>query len=123
MPLRNKEVLAKFDLVEGSRMLVLKVAPSLDMVTEYDRCHLLTYARLLEIDRNGAGHYETPEDILDIPLDCDPDLWLECLLSHFDRAHWIFAKGLRSVITTDQQPTQYADYLQLFEAARREWWS
>lgn len=123
MPLRDKKLLAKFDLVDGSRMLVLKVAPALDQITEYDRCHLLTYARLMAVDRNGQDHYETPEDILDIPLDCDPDLWLECLMSHFDRAHWIFSRGFRSVIDSDQSQTEYADYVKLFDAARRKWWS
>lgn len=115
------DLATRYDLVEGSRMCVLKMAPTVEIVTEYDRCHLLTYARLLDADRNGMQHYEAPEEILDIPPTCDPDMWLDCFLSHVDRAQWIVAQGISEIVKGPQRPTEYADYPSLFDQAQRRW--
>ena len=117
----SREIGLRYDTIEGSRICILKTAPTNTEFTEYDRCQMITYARLLDAERYGAKHYETPDQILDIPDTCNPEIALVCWQTHLARAKWIIGDGLGKIVTEESAPTEYADYVPVFQEARRRW--
>lgn len=71
--------------------LVRDLAPSGPVLTDYDREHFLTYARLLDAERDGVDWPEGTHTILSRP-DSQPDeVARRCWQSHLARAHAILA--------------------------------
>lgn len=77
---------------------VAPLAPKTEEVTEYDRAHFLTYARLLDaanLDTDWRGNAET---ILGVKQDMDEKTAWQCWGSHLARARWIIGDGLALAI-------------------------
>lgn len=74
------------------------VAPSSEMVLDYDRRHLLTYAELLDAETAGIGWQAGSLAILGIDPATDPERARLCWESHLARARWIVGEGLAHAI-------------------------
>ena len=64
------------------------------ILTDYDRTHMLTYARLLDAERDGYPWSDAAAEILLVDVDAAERCWR----SHLDRAHWIVGAGLATAI-------------------------
>jgi hypothetical protein len=69
-----------------------------DEITYYDQSHVLTYARLLDAEKDGMDWRDAARTI----LMHDPDenhgqAWL-CWETHLKRAHWIVTTGIRLAV-------------------------
>ena len=64
------------------------IAPSVAAITDYDRRHLFTYARLLDEARSGIVWHRTVAAAL-MPL-VDWPTARRCYLSHLARAQYIY---------------------------------
>jgi hypothetical protein len=64
------------------------VAPSAVTITDYDRRHLLTYARLLDEAQSGVGWHRTATASLMASGDWPKTR--RCYLTHLARAQWIY---------------------------------
>ena len=76
-----------------SRAGVIERAPQEAGLTNYDRAHTLTYARLLDAERDGYGWAEAAAEVLDLDIAADPPRAEKCWRSHLDRAHWFVSGG------------------------------
>lgn len=85
-----------------SRAGVIERAPQEATLTNYDRVHTLTYARLLDAERDGYGWTEAAVEILDLDIAADPTRAETCWRSHLDRARW-FVSGGFAAINTDPE--------------------
>jgi len=63
-------------------------------LTYYDRQHFLTYARLIDADKEGADWKSSAEKILQRDVENDPHGAELCYRSHLARARWIIGAGL-----------------------------
>jgi hypothetical protein len=66
-----------------------------EVITFYDRQHIITYARLLTAEREGVDWRDGVRDILRQDPDRDPKQALICWESHLERARWISTEGFR----------------------------
>lgn len=73
--------------------LVAPSAPAGDALTDYDRSQILTYARLLDAERDGFDWTEAATDILLLDIEVDTAAAKRCWQSHLDRAHWFVDGG------------------------------
>lgn len=73
--------------------LVAQCAPAQDVLTDYDRSQILTYARLLDAERDGYDWSEAASEILLLDVDVDAEVAKRCWRSHLDRAHWFVDGG------------------------------
>lgn len=73
--------------------LVAPRAPVDNVLTDYDRSQILTYARLLDAERDGFDWIETAAEILLLDVASDPAAAKCCWQSHLDRAHWFVDGG------------------------------
>ncbi len=78
-------------------------APEGEAVTVYDQQHFLTYARLLDAEREAVDWREAATEILKLDVTHDPDAAERCFRSHLDRAHWIVGPGLVSIVAGVRQ--------------------
>lgn len=62
-------------------------------MTDYDRTHILTYARLLDAERDGYEWIDAAMEVLDLDVVADPLRAKNCWQSHLDRARWFVAGG------------------------------
>jgi len=76
-------------------------APAGSVATEYDRSHLITYARLLDASDSGADWREAAVAILGCDIARDPEGAEKCWNSHLERAHWVITEGLARFVATD----------------------
>jgi hypothetical protein len=79
-------------------------APDCEAVTAYDQQHFLTYARLLDAERQAQDWREAAADILKLDVAHDPAAAEQCFRSHIARAHWIVGPGLVAIVGGMQQP-------------------
>jgi hypothetical protein len=82
-------------------------APSVDVVTEYDRRHLSLYAVLLDAEHVGVGWREIVSGLMQ--LDPDGTEAESCWRSHLERARWITGAGLAQAIETFGQRADLTD--------------
>jgi hypothetical protein len=75
------------------------IAPSGETVFDYDRRHLLTYAELLDADKDGIAWQDAALEILGMDPVADAMSARTCWDTHLARARWITGAGLRSAIT------------------------
>lgn len=76
-----------------SRIGLLERAPETAGLTDYDRTHVLTYARLLDAERDGYDWPAVAIEVLDLDVDADRVGAEKCWRSHLDRAHWFVNGG------------------------------
>ena len=77
-------------------------APSDDALTYYDRQHFVTYARLLDADKEGADWQSSAAKILQREVNNDPEAAELCYRSHLARARWVVGAGLAEIRGTDK---------------------
>ena len=77
-------------------------APSDDALTYYDRQHFVTYARLLDADKEGADWQSSAAKILQRDVEGDPDAAALCYHSHMERARWVIGAGLTKIKGNDE---------------------
>lgn len=77
---------------------VSSFAPEIEEITDYDRFHFLTYARLLDAADAGADWRDSAETILGVKRDNDEQAAWRCWESHLARARWITGEGLALAI-------------------------
>src|SRR3546814_16685446 len=70
------------------------IAPAGNVVVEYDRQHLLTYAELLDAADAGIGWRAGSLTILGVDPDADAERARCCWDRHLARARWIVGEGL-----------------------------
>lgn len=68
-------------------------APDTSFLTDYDRTHILTYARLLDAERDDYDWTDVAMEVLDLDVAADPGGAKSCWQSHLDRAHWFVDGG------------------------------
>jgi hypothetical protein len=76
-------------------------APSDEELTYYDRQHFLTYARLLDADKEGADWRLSADKILQRDVEDDPHGAELCYRSHLARARWVIGAGLDKIQDSD----------------------
>jgi hypothetical protein len=72
---------------------VADVAPTDAALTPYDEQHVVTYARLLQAENEGADWREVARIVLHIDPDREPDRAQNAYLSHLARAKWATEQG------------------------------
>ncbi|MDH2404599.1 DUF2285 domain-containing protein [Bradyrhizobium sp. SSUT18] len=75
-------------------------APSAPILTGYDEEHLITYLRLLDAERDGAGWAEVARIVLHLDPDPDrePDRARRAWETHLARARWMTEHGYRHLL-------------------------
>lgn len=76
---------------------VERLAPTGDVVVDYDRRHLALYAELLEAADAGGRWQETAAALMQ--LDVTQHDAKACWRSHVERARWIVGEGLAAAVT------------------------
>ena len=89
------------DYLNGCRAGIAERAPDGPAMSDYDRVHTLTYARLLDAERDGHDWTDVAAEVLDLDVAADPAGAKSCWQSHLDRAHWIVGEGLAAAIASD----------------------
>jgi hypothetical protein len=72
---------------------VADVAPTDSALTTYDEQHVVTYARLLQAEGEGADWREVARIVLHIDPDRELDRAKNAYLSHLARAKWVTEQG------------------------------
>jgi hypothetical protein len=83
------------------RFGVRVVAPTAVEFTEYDRAHLLTYARVLDAADGDADWREAAAVILGCDVAQDSVGAETCWTSHLERARWVLGEGLVRVVVPE----------------------
>jgi hypothetical protein len=76
-------------------------APCDEALTYYDRQHFLTYARLIDAEKEGTDWKLSAEKILQRDVEADPHGAELCYRSHLARAWWIVGAGLNKILDDD----------------------
>lgn len=82
------------------RLPIADVPPWSNQITDYDRCHVQLYLRLLDAETEGADPSEIIRLLLGIDPSREPERGLCCLESHLKRAHWIAECGYRDLLSS-----------------------
>lgn len=69
-----------------------------EIITLYDRQHILTYARLLDAERDNVDWRDGVREILRQDPDKDPRAAQICWESHLERARWISTVGFQQAV-------------------------
>ena len=72
---------------------VADVAPTDSVLTRYDEQHVVTYARLLQAESEGADWREVARIVLHIDPEREPDRARNAYQSHLARAKWVTEQG------------------------------
>jgi hypothetical protein len=86
------------------RVCDLKLVMRDDQITEYDRTHFLTYARILDAVRSDQTWQEGASEILDIDAESDELGAYRIWCAHVARAEWIVGDGLASLVQNRTVP-------------------
>lgn len=73
-------------------------APDCDTLTDYDRSHLMTYARMLDVDGGDGRWRDASLAILGVDPSIDEAEARACWDSHLRRAQWIVGAGLGAAV-------------------------
>lgn len=85
--------------------MVNPLAPADPQITPYDQAHFLTYARLLDADREKADWGIVAATVLEQDVANDLKAARMCYDSHLARAYWVTAAGLTTMNTPDDPAT------------------
>lgn len=69
-----------------------------DQITPYDEQHFLTYARLLDADREGADWRDVARIILLLDPEKNPERARQCWQTHLERAKWVVTTGYKQLL-------------------------
>jgi hypothetical protein len=72
---------------------VADLAPTGSALTPYDEQHVVTYARLLQAESEGADWREAARIVLHIDPEREPDRARSAYQSHLARAKWVTVQG------------------------------
>ncbi|SDO65583.1 DUF2285 domain-containing protein [Afipia sp. GAS231] len=72
---------------------VADTAPTEQILTAYDQEHVVTYARLLQADSEGADWREVARIVLHVDPEREPDRARNAYESHLARAKWVTERG------------------------------
>lgn len=72
---------------------VADTAPTEQILTAYDREHVVTYTRLLQADSEGADWREVARIVLHVDPEREPDRAWNAYLTHLQRAKWVTEQG------------------------------
>ena len=72
--------------------------PVSEHLTEYDRRHLKTYARLLDAAAEHADWREVAELVLGLDPSAEPDRSRRVHEAHLERARWMTRTGYRDLL-------------------------
>jgi hypothetical protein len=72
---------------------VADAAPTKSVLTPYDEQHVVTYARLLQAESEGADWREVARLVLHIDPESQPDRARGAYQSHLARAKWVTEQG------------------------------
>jgi hypothetical protein len=86
------------------RVCDLKLIMRDDQITEYDRTHFLTYARILDAVRSDQTWQEGASEILNLDIANDELGAYRIWCAHVDRAEWIVGDGLALVVQNRSVP-------------------
>ena len=92
---------------EGPFPELAPLAPRRDAITDYDRMHFITYARLLDAQTANLSWKEAARTILYLRVDTeqkDDCAAKACWVSHLERAQWLVTKGLQFVTQSPEKP-------------------
>jgi hypothetical protein len=78
---------------------VADLAPDEPTLTPYDQQHAVTYARLLDAEKDNADWKEVARIVLHIDPDNDPARARRCYESHLARAKWAARHGYRHLLS------------------------
>lgn len=78
------------------------VAPEGNEITNYDRNHFSTYARLVFADDAGQDWRTSAVEILGLDVDKDQEASRRCWESHSKRAHWIATEGYQILLVKSE---------------------
>jgi hypothetical protein len=73
------------------------MAPTDDVVTDYDRAHFQRYVRLLDARKQGVSADDMCRHILEIDPASEPENAKLILTSHLDRATWMSRVGFHKI--------------------------
>jgi len=73
-------------------------APQADVLTLYDRDHLITYLRVLDADAEGADWNEVARIVLRIDPSQEPERARRSWESHLARAKWMTEHGYHHLL-------------------------
>jgi hypothetical protein len=82
------------------------MAPTDAIVTDYDQSHFLTYARVLDAERDGLDWKAGLTTILHRDFGNDLTAGKTCWDSHVARAHWIVKSGIAKFLEDAKQSAQ-----------------
>ncbi|WP_339692347.1 DUF2285 domain-containing protein [uncultured Parasphingorhabdus sp.] len=82
---------------------ILSCAPNESVVTDYDRAHFLTYARLLDAADESTDWRKNARTILGCDKTADDKTVRRCWDSHLARARWIIGEGLALVVSAESE--------------------
>lgn len=77
---------------------IADTAPVDEMLTAYDRQHLVTYMRLLDAEKAGADWREVAKLVLGIDPDKHEEQARQAYDTHLARAKWLGASGYRDLL-------------------------
>ena len=92
---------------EGPFPELAPLAPRRDAITDYDRMHFITYARLLDAQTANLSWKEAARTILYLHIDTEHKDDREvkaCWESHLERAQWLVSEGLQFVTQSSDNP-------------------
>ena len=77
--------------------------PPSDHVTDYDRRHLKTYARLLDASADHADWAEVAKVVLGLDPVMEGERSRRIYEAHLDRARWMTRGGYRDLLPSNRQ--------------------
>ncbi len=77
---------------------VAEAPPASEHLTDYDRRHLKTYARLLDAAAEQADWQEVAAIVLGLDPAAEPDRSRRVHEAHLDRARWMTQVGYRDLL-------------------------
>ena len=77
---------------------VAEAPPASEHLTDYDRRHLKTYARLLDAAAEQADWQEVAAIVLGLDSTAEPDRSRRVHEAHLDRARWMTQVGYRDLL-------------------------
>ena len=82
-----------------ARQPLAETPPSSDHLTDYDRGHLKTYARLLDAAAEQADWREVASIVLGLDAKCAPERARRVHEAHLQRARWMTTTGYRDLLS------------------------
>jgi hypothetical protein len=77
---------------------IADVAPTDDLVVDYDRVHSVVYLRLLDAEQEGVAWEEVSKIVLGIDPDREPERAKRAYDTHLKRAKWMTTNGYKDLL-------------------------